>query len=328
MIEYMDIVRNIIISFIITVLLGPIIIPMLKRLKIGQSIREEGPKSHFIKSGTPTMGGIIIFIALIITLITSGMMNKEINKDMKDIYVLLFATLGFGLIGFVDDYIKVVKKRNLGLSASQKLIAQIILATGLAIYQSFMSGLDTNLIIPFLKDHTLNLGIFYIPFIVFVVVGTVNSVNLTDGLDGLASGVTLIVLSFFGIIAFNWGRESISIFSTALAGACLGFLIHNAHPAKVFMGDTGSLALGGAVAAIAILLNIPLIIPLVGGIYFIEALSVIIQVTSFKITGKRVFLMSPLHHHFEHKGWKETTIVAVFWIWTVIFCLIGVYSLI
>ncbi len=232
------------------------------------------------------------------------------------------------MIGFIDDYIKVVKKRNLGLKAYQKLIGQIGLATLLAMYQSSTSVLGTKLIVPFLENQYIDLGILYIPFIAFVVVGTVNSVNLTDGLDGLASGVTLIVLSFFGIIALGWGMGSISIFSTALAGACLGFLIHNAHPAKIFMGDTGSLALGGAVSAIAILLNIPLIIPIVGGIYFIEALSVIIQVTSFKLTGKRVFLMSPLHHHYEHKGWKETKIVAVFWILTVIFCLIGLYSLI
>lgn len=321
MIEYMDIVWNVAISFAIAVILGYIIIPMLRRLKVGQSIREEGPKTHLKKSGTPTMGGIIIFTALVIALITGGMINK-------DIYVLLFATFGFGLIGFIDDYIIVVKRRNLGLRAYQKLIGQIILAIILAIYQSSTSVLGTKMIIPFLSNQYIDLGIFYIPFIVFVVVGTVNSVNLTDGLDGLASGVTLIVLSFFGIIALSWGMESISMFSTTLAGVCLGFLIHNAHPAKVFMGDTGSLGLGGAVSAIAILLNIPLIIPLVGGIYFIEALSVIIQVTSFKMTGKRVFLMSPLHHHFEQKGWKETNIVAMFWIVTVILCLIGIYSLI
>lgn len=320
MIEYKDIVRTIVISFFITLILGPIIIPMLKRLKVGQSIREEGPKSHLKKNGTPTMGGIIIFIALVITLVTSGMLNK-------DMYVLLFATFGFGLIGFVDDYIKVVKRRNLGLKAYQKLIGQIVLAIILAIYQCSTSVLGTKLIVPFLSNQYIDLGILYIPFIVFVVVGTVNSVNLTDGLDGLASGVTLIVLSFFGIVALTWGMSSISIFSTALAGACLGFLIHNAHPAKVFMGDTGSLGLGGAVSAIAILLNIPLIIPIVGGIYFIEALSVIIQVISFKITGKRVFLMAPLHHHFEQKGWKETKVVAVFWTITVILCLIGIYSL-
>lgn len=321
MIHYTDIIRTIFISFIITLILGPIMIPLLRRLKIGQSIREEGPKSHLKKTGTPTMGGIIIIIALLMTVFTSGMINK-------DMYILILATLGFGIIGFIDDYIKVVKKRNLGLKAYQKLIGQILVATLLAIYQSSTSVLGTQVIVPFLENQYLDLGILYIPFIAFVVVGTVNSVNLTDGLDGLASGVTLIVLSFFGIVGLSWGMASISIFSTTLAGACLGFLIHNAHPAKVFMGDTGSLALGGAVSAIAILLNIPLIIPIVGGIYFIEALSVIIQVTSFKLTGKRVFLMSPLHHHYEQKGWKETKIVAVFWIITVILCLIGIYSLI
>ncbi len=321
MIEYIDIFRTISISFLITLILGPIMIPLLRRLKIGQSVREDGPQTHLKKTGTPTMGGIIILIALLITVLTSGLMNK-------DMYVLLISTFGFGLIGFVDDYIKVVRRRSLGLKPYQKLIGQIILATLLAVYQSNTSMLGTKLIVPFLNNQYLDLGPLYIPFIAFVVVGTVNSVNLTDGLDGLASGVTLIILSFFGLIALNWGMGSISIFSTALAGACLGFLIHNAHPAKVFMGDTGSLALGGAVSAIAILLNIPLVIPIVGGVYFVEALSVIIQVTSFKLTGKRVFLMAPLHHHFEQKGWKETKVVAVFWTVTVILCLIGILSLI
>lgn len=320
MIEYIDIIRTISISFLITLILGPIIIPLLKRLKIGQSVREEGPQSHLKKSGTPTMGGIIIFVALIITVMTSGMLNK-------DMYVLIIATFGFGLIGFIDDYLIVVRRDNAGLSAGQKLIGQIIMATLLAIYQTSTSEFGTNLIVPFLKNQYLDLGILYIPFVVFVVVGTVNSVNLTDGLDGLASGVTLIVLSFFGLVALNSGMNNISIFATALAGACLGFLVHNAHPAKVFMGDTGSMALGGAVSAIAVLLNLPLIIPIVGGIYFAEALSVIIQVLSFKFTGKRVFLMSPLHHHYEQKGWKETKVVVVFWSITVVLCLIGIISL-
>jgi len=319
MIEYIDIVRNLFMSFIITLILGPIIIPLLRKLKIGQNVRDDGPQTHLKKSGTPTMGGIMILIALVITITTSGVLNR-------DMYVLLLSTFGFGLIGFIDDYIKVVKRRSLGLRAYQKLIGQIILAIILAVYQSSTSVLGTKLIVPFLKDQYLDLGPLYIPFIAFVVVATVNSVNLTDGLDGLASGVTLIILSFFGLVALNFGMEIISIFSTTLAGACLGFLIHNAYPAKVFMGDTGSMALGGAVSAIAILLNLPLIIPIVGGIYFVEALSVIIQVTSYKLTGKRVFLMSPLHHHFEQKGWKETKVVAVFWIVTVILCLIGIVS--
>lgn len=320
MIEYIDIIRTIIIAFFIAVILGPIIIPLLIKFKIGQSIREEGPQSHLSKTGTPTMGGIIIFISLIITVFASGHITKVT-------YVLVLSTLGFGLIGFMDDYIKVVMKRNLGLTASQKLVGQILLAIILAVYQLNTSTLGTKVIVPFLSNQNFDLGFFYIPIIVFVVVGTVNSVNLTDGLDGLASGVTLIVLSFFAFVAFKWHMGSLSIFSIALAGACLGFLVHNSYPAKIFMGDTGSLALGGAVAAIAILLNLPLILPIVGGIYFLETLSVIIQVGYFKLTGKRVFLMSPLHHHFEHKGWKETTIVRVFYISTVIFCIIGIISL-
>jgi len=320
MVDYIDIIRVILTSFIITLILGPIIIPMLRRLKIGQNVRDDGPESHLVKSGTPTMGGIIMLVALLITTITSGMLNR-------DMYVLLISTFGFGIIGFIDDYLKTVNKRSLGLKAYQKLIGQVILAVILAIYQSNTSMLGTKVIVPFLSNRYLDLGIFYVPFIAFVVVGTVNSVNLTDGLDGLASGVTLIVLSFFGLVALNWGFGSTAIFSAALTGACLGFLIYNAYPAKVFMGDTGSMALGGAVAAVAILLNLPLIIPIAGGIYFIEALSVIIQVTSYKLTGKRVFLMSPLHHHFEEKGWEETRVVIVFWTITVLLCLIGVVSL-
>lgn len=320
MIDYSHIIRTIIIAFAISLILGPIIIPLLRKLKVGQSIREDGPQSHLSKSGTPTMGGIIFLTALLITVFSSGI----VNTDTK---VLMASTLGFGLIGFIDDYIKIVKKRNLGLRAYQKLLGQIILAVILAIYQSKTSEAGTKIIIPFFKSQYLDLGAAYIPFIVFVVVGTVNSVNLTDGLDGLASGVSIIVLSFFSLIALNYGMgESISTFSAALTGACLGFLIHNAHPAKVFMGDTGSLALGGAISAIAILLNMTLFLPIVGGIFFVETLSVIIQVASFKMTGKRVFLMSPLHHHYEHKGWKETKVVGVFWLITAILCIVGVIA--
>lgn len=320
MVEYFDIIRIVIIAFIITIVLGPMVIPLLKRLNIGQNVRDDGPKTHFSKSGTPTMGGIIIIFALLITTLTSGLLND-------DMYILLVSTVGFGLIGFIDDYLGIINKRSLGLKAYQKLIGQVILAVLLAIYQSNTSMLGTKILIPFLENKYLDLGMLYIPFIVFVVVGTVNAVNLTDGLDGLASGVTLIVSSFFGLVALNWGMDSISIFAAALTGACLGFLIHNSYPAKIFMGDTGSLALGGAISAIAILLNLPLIIPIVGGIYFAETISVIIQVLSYKLTGKRVFLMAPLHHHFEQKGWKETKVVVVFWSITVILSLIGVISL-
>ncbi len=320
MIDYMDIIRVIFVAFITTLILGPIVIPMLIKLKVGQNVRDDGPETHLVKSGTPTMGGIIMLIALFITTVTSGQLNS-------DMYILLLSTFGFGLIGFVDDYFKIINKRSLGLRAYQKLVAQIVLATLLAIYQSNASVLGTKIIIPFLDNRYLDLGMMYVPFIAFVVVGTVNSVNLTDGLDGLAAGVTLIVMSFFGIVALNWGMGSVSIFSVALTGTCLGFLIYNAYPAKVFMGDTGSMALGGAVAAVAILLNLSLMLPIVGGIYVIESLSVIIQVASYKLTGKRVFLMSPLHHHFEEKGWEETRVVIVFWSATVILSLIGVASL-
>ena len=318
--DFFQIIRTIVVAFIISLILGPITIPILKKLHIGQSIREEGPQSHLSKSGTPTMGGIIILLSLLITVATSGIMSN-------DLVLLLASTFGFGVIGFIDDYIIVVKKRNLGLKAYQKLIAQIVLAIILAIYQSRTSVVETKVIVPFLYGQYLDLGILYIPFIVFVVVGTVNSVNLTDGLDGLASGVSIIVLTFFTLVATNWGLDNISLFSSSLIGACLGFLIHNAHPAKVFMGDTGSLALGGAIAAIAILMNLPLMLPIVGGIFFIETISVIIQVTSYKLIGKRVFLMSPLHHHFEQKGWPETKVVGVFWVITALLCIIGIISL-
>lgn len=317
--DYTDIIRFIAVSFLITLILGPLLIPLLKRLKVGQSIREEGPKSHYIKSGTPTMGGIIMVIALLITVLTSGIRHREIT-------ILIVATLGFGLIGFIDDFIKVVLKRSLGLKAYQKLMGQVILAVILAVYQSKVSVIGTELIVPFFNMN-IDLGIMYIPFVAFVTVAVVNSANLTDGLDGLASGVTLIILSFFSLIALNMEMPNVAMFAAALAGACLGFLRFNSYPAKVFMGDTGSMALGGAVAGISILLNLSLIIPIVCGIYFAEAISVIIQVISFKLFGKRVFLMSPLHHHFEYKGWKETKIVVVFWSVTLILCLIGIYSI-
>lgn len=319
MIQYRQLIVTIVISFFITLILGPIIIPILHKLKVGQSIRDEGPKSHMTKSGTPTMGGLIMITAILITAITSGLMNK-------DLFVVLFATLSFGLIGFIDDFIKVVLKRNLGLKAYQKLLGQIVVAVIIAFYQSTISISGTKILIPFMNQYW-DLGYFYVPYIAFVVVATANSVNLTDGLDGLAAGVTLIVSSFFSLVAMNWGHSSIAVFCGALTGACLGFLRFNAHPAKVFMGDTGSMALGGAVATIAILMNLTLLIPIVGGIYFAEALSVIIQVISFKLTGKRVFRMSPLHHHYELKGWKETKVVAVFWSITLLLCILGLFGL-
>nr|WP_330382050.1 phospho-N-acetylmuramoyl-pentapeptide-transferase [Thermotalea metallivorans] len=319
---YSQLVVTIVIAFFITLVLGPIVIPLLHRLKVGQSIRDEGPKSHMTKSGTPTMGGLIMIAAIAITTLTSGTINK-------DLYVILFATIAFGLIGFIDDFIKVVLRRNLGLKAHQKLIGQIIVAVIIALYQSKVSVTGTKILIPFVQgaNKYLDLGMLYVPFIAFVVVATANGVNLTDGLDGLAAGVTLIVSSFFSLVAMHWGYPSIAVFCGALTGACLGFLRFNAHPARVFMGDTGSMALGGAVATIAILMNLTLFIPIVGGIYFAETLSVMMQVASFKLTGKRIFKMSPLHHHFELSGWKETKVVVVFWSVTLLLCIIGLFGL-
>lgn len=330
MIQHKQLIYTIIIAFAITLILGPLIIPYLKRLKVGQMIREEGPQSHKSKSGTPTIGGLIIILAIVITCLTSGLVNK-------DMLVALAVTVAFGIIGFIDDFIKVVLKRNLGLRAYQKIIFQIIVAIMLAIYQSDATYMGTKIIIPFIQGswtignitipQYLDLGVLYIPFIVFVVVATVNGVNLTDGLDGLASGVTLIIAAFFSLVAAYFGYTSLAIFAGSVTGACLGFLKFNSHPAQVFMGDTGSLALGGAIATVAILMNVSLIIPIVGGIYFAETLSVILQVISYKLTKKRIFKMSPLHHHYELSGWAETKVVIVFWGVTVILCLIGIIAL-
>lgn len=317
------IIRIIVVSCLVVLLLGPVVIPFLRRLKAGQSIREEGPQSHFKKSGTPTMGGLIIILGIVISALTSGDITKEVG-------ICLLGLVGFGLIGFLDDYIKVVLKRNLGLTPLQKIVGQLLFAIIIALYGAKYSIYGTQLVIPFTQIK-LDLGILYIPFTVFVILGIVNGVNLTDGLDGLNSGVTLIVTATFALIANSFGKlnesyYSIVIVSSAVSGACLGFLRYNAHPAKIFMGDTGSLALGGIVSAIAVTTNLILVVPIIGGIYFAETLSVIIQVTYYKRTKKRVFKMAPLHHHYELCGWKETKIVAVFWIVTVVLCFIGIYA--
>lgn len=311
----MNYLINIGLGFVLSIVLGRIIIPILKRLHAGQSIREDGPQSHLAKSGTPTIGGLIFLASVIITSLVTA--NFKLS-----VLMILFSTLAFGAVGFIDDYIKVVMKRNLGLRAYQKLLFQILVAVILIIYQYNSKEMGTDLYIPFLKDYR-SIGFLYIPFVIFVIVGTVNSVNLTDGLDGLSSSVTIICLIFFNFVAIKFQRYEIAGFCLALAGALMGFLHYNKFPAKVFMGDTGSLALGGAISAIALLLNVPLILPIAGGIYFIETLSVIIQVVSFKTRGKRVFLMSPLHHHFEHKGWHEKKIVAVFSLVEVILCVMS-----
>lgn len=296
---------------------GRYFIPMLRRLHAGQEIREEGPQSHLAKAGTPTIGGIIF--------LTSAILATLVIKNLTyEAMVLFISTLGFALVGFVDDYLKVVHKRNLGFTALQKLVAQILIAVLLYVLIRVSDGLTTDMLIPGMDKH-LEMGIMFIPFIIFVVVGTVNSVNLTDGLDGLSSSVTIIVMLFFSLVSYKMGRTSITMFCLVMAGGLLGFLFYNKYPAKVFMGDTGSLALGGAVVAVAILLNLPLLLPICCGIYFIETLSVIIQVISFKTTGKRVFLMSPIHHHFEQKGMNEVQIVGLFSIVEIVLCVISYF---
>ncbi|AEF17094.1 Phospho-N-acetylmuramoyl-pentapeptide-transferase [Thermoanaerobacterium xylanolyticum LX-11] len=306
-----------IVSFLICVVLGPIVIPWLTKLKFGQSVRSDGPKTHLKKAGTPTMGGIIIIISLLIA-------DIVFSKWDKYMALLITITLGYGIIGFLDDYMKVRYKRSLGLTARQKLLGQFALAILFAYFSKNIVG--TDVIVPFLKRE-IDLGYFYIPFIMFVVVGTVNSVNLTDGLDGLASGVSFMVTAFFTLIGFFMNNSSLTVFGAAITGALLGFLKFNRYPAEVFMGDTGSLAIGGAVAALATMTKLPVILVVVGIVYVAEALSVIMQVVSFRLTGKRIFKMSPLHHHFELSGWSETKVVFLFWMVTLIAVFVSFYGI-
>lgn len=291
-------------AFLVGVILGPIFIPILHKLKFGQAIRAEGPRAHQKKAGTPTMGGVIILLAL--TLTTLIMSDRS-----WDVIMLLLVTLGYGCVGFIDDYIKVVKKRNLGLRAKQKLFGQILV--GLLLFLLlYWHGFDMSLDVPGFGWHW-NLGWFYLPLLIFIIIGTSNAVNLTDGLDGLAAGTTAIAFAAYTMIALLGSKYDVAVFSAAMVGAVLAFLVFNAHPAKVFMGDTGSLALGGALAGVAVLTKTEILLILIGGVFVAEALSVIIQVISFQTTGKRVFKMSPLHHHFELSGWSEWRVVGTFW---------------
>ena len=306
------------IAFLVTQILGPGMLKYLHRLKFGQFIREDGPESHLKKSGTPTMGGILILVGLL-----AGCIFYVVS--FPAILPVLLVTFGFALIGFADDYIKVVMKRNLGLTEIQKMLGQLIVAVVFGIYMIKFSGMGTDIIIPFLSGRTVDLGIFYLPFLIFVVLGTVNGSNFTDGLDGLASTVTAVIALFLTVIAVaqNTGQEPVT---GAMIGALLGFLCFNTHPAKVFMGDTGSLALGGFVVSACFMLKIPLFLPIIAFIYFVEVLSVIIQVGYYKKTKKRVFRMAPIHHHFELGGWPETKVVSMFMITTALLCLIGLLA--
>lgn len=284
---------------------GPFFIPELHKLKFGQSIREEGPKSHQKKSGTPTMGGIMIILGITLGTLAAAPWTPEV-------LLAVFIMLGHFVLGFLDDYIKVVKKRNLGLKARQKLAGQILIAVVTMYVATQVLGIDTDIWIPGL-DENVSLGALYYPLVLFVLVGTSNAVNLTDGLDGLAAGTVAIAASAFAVVSVLTGHGDLAYLCVAMAAACLAFLRFNAHPAKVFMGDTGSLALGGALAAVGILMHTEILLAVIGFVFVCEALSVIIQVISFQTTGKRVFRMSPIHHHFELGGWSEWKVVTVFW---------------
>lgn len=313
-------VMSVIIAFLLSAVLGPIVIPFLRRLKCGQTVREDGPSSHLKKTGTPTMGGILILFSVVATSIF-------FVKDYPKVLPVLFLTFGFGLIGFLDDYIKVVGKSSEGLTPLQKMLGQFIVTGVFAYYLLQFTDITLAMRVPYLPEQYIDFGMWNIPILFFVVLGTVNGVNFTDGLDGLAGSVTVIVAVFFSVVAIgtNSGLEPITC---AVAGALLGFLLFNVHPASVFMGDTGSLALGGFVAASAYMMGIPLFIAIVGIVYLAEVLSVILQVAYFKLSGgKRLLKMAPLHHHFELCGFTETRIVAVFTIFTAIMCLLGLRGL-
>lgn len=313
-------VYAIIISFVAGVILCPAMIPLLHKLKFGQNVRDDGPQSHLQKQGTPTMGGIAFLLAFAIA-------AAFFMKGNADGTAILLVTVCYGAIGFLDDYIKVVKKRSLGLKAAQKILLQLIV-TGAFCWYMFQSGIGAEVYIPFGNGATLNLGILFVPFLFVAVLGTVNGVNLTDGLDGLAGGVTLIIASFFAVAA--WAASStVAPICGAIVGGLLAFLIFNSYPAKVFMGDTGSLALGGFVAATAFILKMPIFIVIVGFIYLLESISTMLQVGYFKLTkrrygaGKRLFKMAPFHHHLEQSGWRETKVVTLFYVTTAMLCLIG-----
>ena len=309
---------GLILGFFIALILGPITIPMLRRLKFGQNIRKEGPQSHLKKAGTPTIGGIIFILSSVLAMVV---MRFEVTDEAM---IALYSLIAFGFIGFLDDILKIIKKENEGLKAWQKMLLLVIFSTAIAIYGYAFLG--TSLRIPFINTK-MPLGILYVPFVIIYYAATTNAVNLTDGLDGLATTVSILVLTFFAVVSHTMNHESLAIFSLVLAGGLLGFLNYNAYPAKVFMGDTGSLAIGGAIATIALILELPLVLFIVGGIYVFETLSVILQVSSYKLRGKRLFKMAPVHHHFEQVGWSEVKIVSIFAVITAVLCFIGFIAL-
>ena len=310
----------VLIAFALSVVMGPVIIPILRRLKMGQTEREDGVKSHLKKAGTPTMGGVIILVSVVVT-------SVFYLKNYPKIIPILFVTLGFGLIGFLDDYLKVVMKRSDGLYPKQKFALQILVTAVLAFYLVRFTNIPLTMLIPFSGGHYLDIGWLAIPLMFVAVLGTVNGANFTDGLDGLASSVTVLIATFFTVVAIGT-KSGIEPITCAVVGALLGFLLFNVYPASVFMGDTGSLALGGVVASTAYMLQMPIFLIIVAFIYMVEILSVMIQVTYFKKTGgRRIFKMAPIHHHFELCGWSETKVVAVFSIITALLCLVALMAM-
>lgn len=313
------------ISFVLAAAAGIFLIPLLHRLKFGQEIREEGPKWHRKKSGTPTMGGFIFIVSFVITVFVMPFLNKA-PESLKPVLIMSSAALSFGAIGFVDDYIKVILKRNLGLTAKQKFSLQFLVSLVYTTLIAAFGVIDMTVLIPF-TGLSVNIGYMVIPLDILVMLATVNSVNLTDGLDGLAATVTVIVALFFAFVAKKVADSAVFTVSAAIVGALLGFLIYNKYPAKVFMGDTGSLFLGGLLSSVAVYMKNPFILLIVGFVYVAEALSVIIQVTYFKKTGKRIFKMSPIHHHFEMCGYSEKKIVVLFSVVTAVLCIVSYFGI-
>ena len=320
--------KILLLSFVASVILSLIIVPILRRLKVGQIERKEGPQSHLKKQGTPTMGGIIMILVIIAL---GAFMYLDYKKDQASTAIALLpligVAVGFGFIGFIDDFKKLVLKNTKGLSPKAKMIGLLIVAVAYSIVLIKVFNIGTDTYIPFFKEYIILPIWIYVPFAVLVMLATTNAINLTDGIDGLSTSVTVIILTCLTVISILLGIKEVTIFGSILIGACLGFLLFNLHPAKVMMGDTGSLMLGGAIAGIALYMKMPLLLLILAIIPIIETLSVMIQVTYFKKTGNRVFKMTPIHHHFELSGWKENKIVSVFSIVTLIFCIIGLVSI-
>ncbi|UJF36301.1 phospho-N-acetylmuramoyl-pentapeptide-transferase [Paenibacillus hexagrammi] len=304
------------VAFVLALIMGPLFIPILRRMKFGQQIRTDGPQGHLKKQGTPTMGGTIILLAL-------ALASLRFADKTVDLLILLIASLGYGLVGFLDDYIKIIFKRSLGLTAKQKLFGQLLISA-IVCFLLVKEGHSTELFIPFI-DFKFNLGWLYFPLMTILMLGASNAVNFTDGLDGLLAGTSAIAFGAYTVIAMSNTQPEAAIFSAAMVGAVLGFLVFNAHPAKVFMGDTGSLGIGGGLVAVAILTKAELLLAIIGGVFLVEILSVVIQVVSFKTRKKRVFKMAPIHHHFELVGWSEWRVVITFWAVGLVLAALGLY---